>query len=743
MSRKIIVLLVVLLVFFTVAGTANAGKVSIFNFGTVNLDASGLGTTVTNVLANSLKNDADISLLERKDLETFLSFNDLQQNDQLDNVVDIGSKLALDFIIVGSVEKRGSFITINCQIVQIDKKQIVYNTRVTAFGETALNTEIAKLGALVVQALRKNGVAGTDEKAVASCPVNFQKFPGTKKIVLRWQEITGFFAVGYEIYRAFNLGGPFAMLGQTDKTEYSDQNVQNGITYFYKVRAFDKRGRASEFSPVIDACPDFAPNPPIILKTEGRAKSVLLVWVSNPSKSQDTAKLSGYRIYRAKSEEDTYQEITQLSVGDLAGSSDGKMYYRDKALLDGSTYFYRVVAFNEKNIESDFSHPLKGTVLPNINSVNAQSGLIREVKLSWVAVKSPFVVGYNIYRSFKADGNFIKIKRINAAEAIDNFAYSDIDGLGDKKNYFYYVTAEDDVNVETKSSPVVAALTRDIPPQPGNFTARSSLVKKVELTWLAAKEEEVEGYNIYWSPEKDGRYDLLKKIIGRENSKYLDESRGFENLGDKKTYYYRLTAFNKVAAESLPAEAIATTKPRPQNPAGLKGEALKVKEVPLNWQANTETDIVTYYIYRSAGEKDNFSNIGRTDKSVYTDKGLKDGTTYYYKVQAEDKDGLLSDQSGVIAVSTKPRPHQPEGLMGHYQAGKAELSWKPGKESDISLYIIYEKKFFGLEKMAEAKSTNYTDNSVAPGKSKTYIVTAIDRDGLESEPSVEMIVTAK
>lgn len=318
-----------------------------------------------------------------------------------------------------------------------------------------------------------------------------------------------------------------------------------------------------------------------------------------------------------------------------------------------------------------------------------------------------------------------------------------MEGLGDKINYYYYVTAEDDLGIETSPSPVAQATTRDIPPATANFSARSGLVKKVELTWTAAKQEEVEGYNIYWAPEKEGHYNLLKKISGRDNNKYLDDSRSYDPLTDNKTYYYKLTAFNKVAAESLPVLAQATTKPRPQKPVGLRGEALKVKEVPLDWQANPEKDIATYHIYRTAGEKDDFSSIAKVDKTSYVDKNLKDGVAYRYKIQAEDKDGLLSDYSGLIVVNTKSRPKQPEGLNGAYETGKAEISWKPNKETDIAQYIIYEKRFFNLEKLAEVKSTNYTDSSLAKGKNKVYIITAVDRDGLESEPSAELTISAK
>ncbi|MGV8056459.1 MAG: CsgG/HfaB family protein [Smithellaceae bacterium] len=749
MAKRIFTALVLFLIFFVSVGKASASKISVFNFGTTNLEASGLGTTVTNMLANVLKNDSAISVLDRKDLEAFLNFNDLQQNDQIDNVVNIGTLLGLDFIIVGSVDKRGSAIFVNCSLIQIDKKKEVYSGRVRAFGESALTSEIVKMGSLISTALKKNSPAdirasGTGDKTSSVYPPNFQKIPGNKKIILRWQEPPGFAGSGCEVYRALNSAGPFAMIGQTEKLEYIDQTVENGIAYFYKLRAVDKAGRVSDFTPVLSAATDFAPNPPIILKTEGRVKSVLIVWASNPLASQDTSKLSGYKIYRAKTEDGAYQEITKISADNIASdNSDGKIYYRDKSLPDGSTYFYRLAAFNEKDIESELSHPLKGTTLANVVSANAQSHLIREVKLTWSGVQSPFIVAYNVYRSLKTDGNFAKIKKINAAELKDNFVYSDLEGLGDKTNYFYYLTAEDDLGIETSPSPVAQATTRDIPPQTVNFAARSGLVKKVELTWTAATQEEVEGYNIYWAPGKDGQYNLLKKISGRENNNYLDDSHGFDPLADNKTYYYRLTAFNKVAAESLPVLASATTKPRPQKPVGLKGEALKVKEVPLTWQANPEKDITVYSIYRTAGERDDFSKIDRVEKASYIDKSLKDGVAYRYKIQAEDKDGLVSDYSEIIAVNTKPKPKSPEGLSGRYEAGKVEISWKQNKESDISQYIVYEKSFFSLEKLAEVKSTSYTDSSLAKGKNRIYVITAVDHDKLESEPSVELTVSAK
>jgi len=759
MLKKNVLLLSLFLILFFFAYRAEASKVSVFNFATLNMESSGLGTEVTNLIANTLKDNASISLLDRKDLETFLSFNDLKQNDQIDNVTKIGSKLGLDFIIVGYVEKRGSNITANCKVIQIDTKQVVYNGRAAAMGEAALKTEITKLGLLIIKEINKVARDG-DDQSLASCPPNLQKFPGTKKISLRWQEIPGFAAAGYAVFRALDKEGPFAMLGQSDTQEYADQNVDSGTIYYYKVRGFDKSGRPSQFTEVMSASTDFAPNPPIILKTEGRAKSIQIIWVPSPIKSGDKSVLAGYKIYRSKNEEAAYKELTKLASSELKYSRDGKIYYQDKEVSDNETFYYKIIAFNEKGIESDFCHPIKGTSLSILASMTATSNLIREVKLSWSNNTSTFIAAFNIYRSAKADGDFVKIKQISSSGGDGStFTYSDEDDLGDKIKYFYRITIEDDWGAETSPSSIVSAITRDIPPQNQKLKARGGLAKKVELTWIAATQEEIEGYNIYCSPEKDGKYALIKKIPGRENISYVDNYRGFENFGealggkiagtvgatldDNTTYYYRLTTYNKKSVESLPDVAFAKTKPCPQKTTGIKGIALKPRKVPLTWMANTEKDIRAYHIYRSLEEKDDFVKVGTSEKTAYVDTGLEDGVKYSYKIIAEDQDGLLSDNSKIISVTTKPKPKPPASLKGSYKNGKAELLWAPNKGQDISHYIVYEKKYFSTEKIAESKSANYTDSAIEKGSEKKYVIKAVDRDGLESEFSAELAVSSK
>jgi uncharacterized protein len=251
----------------------------------------------------------------------------------------------------------------------------------------------------------------------------------------------------------------------------------------------------------------------------------------------------------------------------------------------------------------------------------------------------------------------------------------------------------------------------------------------------------VEGYKLYGAKEKEEELILLKTIAGRQTDRYTDNSRGYDKLEDGTAYRYRLTTYNRVAVESEAAPAVtARTKPRPEKVSGLQGEGAKPKSVPLRWSPNPEKDIAQYHLFRAA-EGGDFERIAKPREAAYLDQGLKDNALYRYRIQAEDKDGLLGDDSEPISVRTKARPAKPEGATGGIAEGKAVLTWKAAAEPDVAHYTVYEKRLFGMEKITLVRETRFAEAAPPKGKTKTYVITAADGDGLESEPGPEITVT--
>ncbi len=726
-------------------------KVSVFNFTTMDIEASGYNTMVANMLMSNLGCESYLSILDRKELEAFLSMNDLQQNDNLENVTHIGSRLGLSAVVVGSVGKKESVIMIHAKVFHVEQKRMIFETKVKALGNAGLEGEVKKLSNSIAEAISGSGVKQQKEmeKAATQGPLNVQKRSSAQWVSLSWEAPPGLAASGYEIFRSKAESGPFTKIAQVNQPEYRDLYLERNTLYYYKIRAYTAKGLQSDFSAIITAETALTPNPPIILKAEGHVKSIELTWSPSPIASDDKVPLKGYKLYRANTQQELYKEVANIpSQETVAGVASAvpdklvKVIYLDKGLKDGEDYYYKLTSYNEKNLESDFSSSMKSVTIPIVSNLSAQGDMIREIKLTWNMMESPFIKAYYIYRSISENENYARIKKVSVSDVggVKKLEYTDREGLNDKTRYFYRVTAIEDSEVETSPSVMVSAVTKGKPATLQGLKAKSGLVKTIELTWPICSSEEVEGYNLYVSKEKEGKFSLLKRIDGRAINSFVHGG-PLEKLEDGVTYHYSMRTFNKVNVESELSETIfAVTKPRPAKPYGLNGEALKVKEVPLAWQPNPEKDIAVYHIYRAAGPED-FALITKVSgKTGYQDKDLKDGTTYKYKISAEDKDELISDFSDVVSFQTKPKPKKLEGVMSRISEGNVIMAWEPASEPDITHYVVYEKRFFGLHRIDAVKITSFSEAAPGKGRSKIYAVTSVDKDGLESELSQEITV---
>ncbi len=745
------VLLCLLLLSIPVVISAEpAIKISVFNFGTVNLEAAGYGTTVSNMLVTSLKSIGDFDILDRKDLETFLTLNDLQQNDDLDNVKKVGDRLGLYAVVTGSVEKKGAIITINCKVNHIDRKKIIFSCRSRSVGDAGLINETNKLSIKIKHALANSLKTAEIDTSGLSEPMDVKaRAGGSSRVCLTWKSPSGQKDAGYKIFRSISDKGPFAKIAQVTTAEYTDEYLETKTMYYYKIRSYDSRGRQSGFSSIVSAETAPTPNPPIILKTLSHIKGIEVIWAPSPAKCDDPNELKGYKLYRAKVEQGPYKQIATILGRDIGLGAQSttldkllKVSYIDKNLADGEDYYYKVTAYDVKDLESDLSAPIKGLTIPVVRNLSARGDMIREIELSWDHISSSFIKGYYVYRSTEENNGFIKIKEIDRSSSDKSpmIKYTDDQGLADKVTYYYRVTALEDKDKETSPSMSVFATTKGKPPIAEALQAASGQVKQVKLIWKENAQEEVKGYKIYRSQESYGKYVVIDKISGKNKNNFVDEK-----LIDNGTYCYRITTYNKVDVESEMSDAIcATTKPRPAKPSGFSGESLQVKKTPLRWSANAEKDIVYYHIYRSDDGGKKFEHIAKSKGNTeYTDEKLKDGGVYQYKIQAEDSDDLLSDFSDIVTVKTKQKPKKPEGVIAKTADGKVTLSWTANSEKDIEQYVVYEKGIFTNTQVSTATSTAVIMSGLEKGKKKDYLITAVDKDGLESEPSDIVTITVQ
>ncbi len=124
-------------------------------------------------------------------------------------------------------------------------------------------------------------------------------------------------------------------------------------------------------------------------------------------------------------------------------------------------------------------------------------------------------------------------------------------------------------------------------------------------------------------------------------------------LTNGTTYYYKISAVNSVGEGALSSESSATTfttPTAPQNFAAISGK----QKIVLNWTApsnNGGSSITNYEIYRgaSSGGETLLAEVGSV--LTYTDSGLANGSTYYYKVAAKNIIGIGTQSSESSATT--------------------------------------------------------------------------------------------
>ncbi len=108
------------------------------------------------------------------------------------------------------------------------------------------------------------------------------------------------------------------------------------------------------------------------------------------------------------------------------------------------------------------------------------------------------------------------------------------------------------------------------------------------------------------------------------------------------------------------------TDEAPSAPANFDGTSGD-QEVILNWDANSEDDLAGYNLYRSTSsfsdisDKDPVNGSGLIQNANYSDTGVENGTTYYYRLTAVDNGKNESSTSSELEITPfSDPPDHPE-----------------------------------------------------------------------------------
>jgi fibronectin type 3 domain-containing protein len=373
------------------------------------------------------------------------------------------------------------------------------------------------------------------------------------------------------------------------------------------------------------------------------------------------------------------------------------------------------------------------------------SGSVSSASLSWSASSDNVgVVRYDVYRSTSSGFTPSAANRIAQPSGT---SYSDT-GLA-AGTYYYKVQAEDAAgNLSAASNEASAVVGDTTPPSaPGTLNA-SGAIGKATLSWGAATDNVgVVRYDVYRSTSSGFTPSAANRIAQPSGTGYVDTT-------GPGTYYYKVQAEDAAgnlgpASNEASAVVLADTTP-PSAPANLAA-SVAGGTVNLSWSASSDdVGVVRYDVYRgtSSGFTPTSANrIAQPTGTSYSDAGLTVGT-YYYKVQAEDAAGNLSQSSNEApaTVADTVAPSAPTGLAASPIGADVTLTWNASTDNvGVTTYDVYRSTSSGFtpsaaNRIAQTGSTTYTDLALLAG-TYYYKVAAEDAAGNVSAASNQATAT--
>jgi len=486
-------------------------------------------------------------------------------------------------------------------------------------------------------------------------------------------------------------------------SNYAWIGLTPNTTYWFRIKARDAAGNESPWSSPA-ATKVTLSNAPVKSYIVSRSSwFVQIAWSENGNPSY-----TKWGILRST---DAFTASSTI-IKDFS-SNYTALSYIDYNVLPGTTYWYKVCAYNEEGIQSEFdvavsTRTLYPDVVPpaQVSDLTAHSTSIEgEVLLTWtftgddgysnVLQTGMFIIQYSSHTNEKeiawstaaAAQVIISTSNISPGTVL-NYTFTLSPG---NTYYFALWIVDDNYNVSPRSNIASLYLFKIEPPRtPASFTGIALTTTTIKWHWVDNNASE-EGYRIITtSSQQLQQQDVILKTLPPDTTYWIEE-----NLSVNTSYYRLLEAYNKKgSARSSPAVVYTLANP----PTGTYVVACTTVGISLRWSPNNNPVYTLYNIYRST-DGENFSYIASTyiPATYYTDRyGLVSNTTYYYKIQALNGDKIPTEFDVVVstyiplvidtlppAAITNLSAETPPETEKDVPEGYVKLSWAAPGDDDV------------------------------------------------------------
>ena len=264
-------------------------------------------------------------------------------------------------------------------------------------------------------------------------------------------------------------------------------------------------------------------------------------------------------------------------------------------------------------------------------------------------------------------------------------------------------------------------------------------VNAIALEWKGHTTNNVAGYNIYRANlQKDGQN--LVKIASLRNkyvSHYVDM-----DLDIKTTYLYSISTFNNDGKQSYISKPIqANTLNTIDSISFSVAISNMPRQVKILWRPHTNKSIKYYIIQRSTKEKNTWERIYKVRNRLsaeYIDTGLKDNTTYYYRIVSVTFNGIISNPSKIIEATTKALPTSiTQANASQDIAKKIIVKWQTLDNDNIKGYNVFvstnPNKYFKKIASTKKDDNTFVHEIHEDNKIRYYKIASFDKDKLQSD----------
>ena len=280
-----------------------------------------------------------------------------------------------------------------------------------------------------VRALDANGTAGPWSSVVSVTYKQTLPAPTVTggndtqgRPTLKWKAVSG--AAKYEVYRARSKDGDYIKYSTVTGTSYTNISyIENGNTYYYKVRALKSDGTAGAWSSIVSvtyraASTGTLPAPAVTGGNDSQGRPTL--------KWKAVTGAAKYEIYRSYSRDGSYSKYsTQTSTA----------YTNSSYLTSGTTYYYKVRALDANGNAGPYSAVVSVTCRLKLSAPSVTGGKDSQGRptLKWNAVTG--AAKYEVYRSTSRSGTYTKYSTQTST------SYTNSSYLTSGTTYYYKVRA--------------------------------------------------------------------------------------------------------------------------------------------------------------------------------------------------------------------------------------------------------------------------------------------------------------